>query len=153
MKKLLLAGVSLAALLAEPAMAADLAAPVYRRPVVVAAPWTWSGFYLGIQGGAGWGASDWNAVASDAEGTLFGVPRGAPLPLGSASMPLNGWHGGGTIGYNQQFGQTVIGIEGDISGANIDGRSDCSAATGVPFALTLLNLLPNSATGTSSCHT
>jgi hypothetical protein len=38
MRKLLLSGIAFAALIAGPATAADLASPVYRRPVVVAAP-------------------------------------------------------------------------------------------------------------------
>jgi outer membrane immunogenic protein len=141
MKKLLLAGASFAALVAGPATAAaDSAAPVYRRPVAMVAPWTWSGFYLGVQGGAGWGASDGNATSSsavDSEGFS------SAIPLGSASYPLNGWHGGGTIGYNWQIGQTVLGVEGDISGSKIDGRGDCTNAVGTLFVVR----------GTSSCDT
>ena len=62
----------------------------------------------------------------------------------SASIPLSGWHGGGTIGYNLQLGQVVLGVEGDISRANIDERGDCTAAFGT------LGVLQGV---TSSCHT
>ena len=44
MKKLLLTGVVLSAVIAGPAMAADLGAPVYRRPVVPVAVSSWTGF-------------------------------------------------------------------------------------------------------------
>jgi len=48
MRKLLLSGIAFAALIAGPATAADLARPVYRRPVVVVAPvYTSTGFYVG----------------------------------------------------------------------------------------------------------
>lgn len=72
-------------------------------PVYVAAP-TWSGFYIGVNGGYGWTAND---------GPL--VPEGG--------------FGGGQIGYNWQglFGYSpwVIGIEADLQGAGIsDSASD-----------------------------
>ena len=51
MKKLLLAGIALTALLA-PAMAADM--PVKARPAPLPPPPDWSGFYLGVHGGYGW---------------------------------------------------------------------------------------------------
>jgi opacity protein-like surface antigen len=44
MKKLLLTGVAFALVTAGPAMAADLAAPVYRGPVAV---YSWTGCYIG----------------------------------------------------------------------------------------------------------
>jgi len=44
MKKLLLTGVGLALLTGGPAMAADLAAPVYVQPAAV---YSWSGCYIG----------------------------------------------------------------------------------------------------------
>ncbi|MET0632566.1 MAG: hypothetical protein ABWY92_17050, partial [Xanthobacteraceae bacterium] len=51
MKKLLLAGIALTALLA-PAMAADM--PVKARPAPLPPPPDWSGFYVGVHGGYGW---------------------------------------------------------------------------------------------------
>jgi hypothetical protein len=52
MKRLLLIS-SFAVLVAVPAMAADLGAPVYRAPVVAAPVYSWAGFYVGINGGGG----------------------------------------------------------------------------------------------------
>jgi outer membrane immunogenic protein len=107
-----------------------LGAPVYRAPLPA---WSWTGFYIGVQGGTGWGTSDLN-------GTSFGIPElgifFSAVPNGSsASYGLNGWHGGGTVGYNWQAGQLVFGVEGDISGANINGRGDCTfAASGFGFS-------------------
>jgi outer membrane immunogenic protein len=101
MKKILLVGVSLFAIAAvSGANAADL--PVYTkapRP----APYNWTGFYLGIEGGAGWG----NAEQTDA------------TPFTSGTYQPNGGFIGGTIGYNWQFTNWVLGLEGDAAWADI----------------------------------
>src|ERR1700756_2460595 len=64
MKRALAASSGFAALLtAHGAVAADLSlAPLYKAPPTAAAlPYDWSGFYLGINGGGGWGRSNWSA--------------------------------------------------------------------------------------------
>jgi opacity protein-like surface antigen len=95
----------LAAVAAQPARAADLpmAAPVYKAPVPAAA--TWTGFYIGANGG--WASSGINYP---------GVPdhaNGGPADLGT----LNGGLVGGQIGYNYQIQNWVFGIEGDFDWA------------------------------------
>ena len=72
MKKLLLGGIAFVAV-AGPARAADLGAPVYRRPVVVAAPvYSWTGFYVGGNFGYSWGsARNTYAFAQDNTGGKF----------------------------------------------------------------------------------
>ena len=75
--------------------------PVARGPVY-AAVYNWTGFYLGINGGGGWGRSQWDGVDGfDVSGGLIG----------------------GTIGYNWQVGQLVIGAEGDIDWSGMGGTS------------------------------
>ena len=56
MKKILLGGIALATLIAAPAMAADLPArpEVYRAPQVYTPAYSWTGFYIGANGGWGW---------------------------------------------------------------------------------------------------
>ena len=66
-----------------------------------AVPYDWSGFYLGINGGGGWGHSNWSA-----NDTGFGV---------------NGGQVGGTFGYNRQLGNFVFGVEGDIDWSGLNG--------------------------------
>jgi outer membrane immunogenic protein len=134
MKRLLLAGAAFAALIAGPAMAADQAPKVYRRPVVVAAPvYSWTGFYVGGNLGYSWGNASTNIVGS---GTTFILPGllgffpsfpGFPANLGFAgsnTTRLNGMVGGGQIGYNFQFTpKWVLGFETDIQGAGERGSS------------------------------
>jgi len=104
MKRVILALVSLVALTAT-AAAADLSRPApqpYYKAPVMAPAYSWTGFYIGINGGGGFGRSAWdNTGGFDISGGLVG----------------------GTIGYNYQFGQAVVGLEGDIDWADINGTS------------------------------
>jgi outer membrane immunogenic protein len=112
MKRVLLACIGVLAL-SGAAAAADLPvapAPYYKSPVYAPA-YNWSGFYLGINGGGGWGRSTWSTTGSfDTSGGLIG----------------------GTVGYNYQMNQVVLGVEGDIDWANISGSTNtgCTAVGG-----------------------
>ena len=111
MKKYLLGTVALVALaVATPAAAADLGAryPV-KAPPMVAPVWSWTGFYVGINGGYGWGRSRWELL---------------PVGLSEGSHDIDGGTVGGQIGYNWQIGPWVLGLEAqgnwaDFSGANV----------------------------------
>ena len=109
MKKLLLASVGMLALGIASASAADVARRVVRpvaQPVYVA-PFTWTGAYVGINGGYGWGNSSFSA------------------PLPSGSFDTSGGLVGGTLGYNWQVNQIVFGVEGDIDASWIKGSGIC----------------------------
>jgi outer membrane immunogenic protein len=70
---------------------------------------TWSGFYLGANGGWGFGNSDWSAppaFAMRGSGALAGL----------------------TYGYNFQSGAIVWGVEGDIDGSDISASTQCGVA-------------------------
>jgi outer membrane immunogenic protein len=118
MKKFLLVGAALFAIAtAGGANAADL--PVYTK-APKAAPYNWTGFYLGVEGGAGWG----NALQSDATG------------WNSGTYQPNGAFVGGTIGYNWQlYNNWVLGLEGDGAwadiGATTPGTQQTSLTHGV----------------------
>jgi outer membrane immunogenic protein len=141
-RKLLLTSVSFAALIVGPAVAADLGAP---RPVVVAAPvYSWTGFYIGIGGGTGWGNKEysWNqdATVAAVAAQMPGPP--GPLPqLGGTqgSLPISGGFFGGQLGGNWQAGWAVFGIQADAHWADIEGHGSCFDAgalstAGVSFA-------------------
>jgi outer membrane immunogenic protein len=82
------------------AEAADLAvqAPMYKAPPVILSDW--SGFYIGLNGGYGWGDTSFDHSY-----------------LGNAK-PKGGMFGG-QAGYNWQYGKVVTGVEVDFDGADV----------------------------------
>lgn len=116
MKKLLFVTAGLVALGATaPALAADLAARPYTKapPMVAAAVYDWSGFYVGINGGYGSSHSCWS---------FAGVSDGCHDATGGTV--------GGQIGYRWQMGQFVFGVEGQGNWADLSG-SHTSLAGGL----------------------
>jgi outer membrane immunogenic protein len=74
-------------------------------PVAAPLPYNWSGLYIGGNGGYGWGS---------AAGTLSisgGFLSGASVPISGSG---NGGIAGGQLGFNWQFNQLVLGVEGDM---------------------------------------
>ena len=109
MKRLILAAMGLLSV-AGMAAAADLPGryPVNKAPIY-SQVYRWTGFYVGINGGGGWGSSRWDGIATfDVSGGLFGV----------------------TGGYNYQFNQLVLGVEADIAWSGIDGTTNIACGTG-----------------------
>src|SRR5690349_3505403 len=77
MRQVLLACCGTMALVSA-ATAADLPPryPVTRAPIY-APVYNWTGFYLGFNGGGGWGSSTWDSTGDfDLSGGLFGVTAG-----------------------------------------------------------------------------
>lgn len=107
--------------LTQTASAADLHYKAPPAPVV--APFSWTGFYIGVNGGGGFGTAEGNA---DIGATLagFGIP-GVAFTLPLASHNINGFLAGGQIGYNYQVGRMVYGIEGDFDWADLEGNTAC----------------------------
>src|SRR6202140_3321179 len=116
MKRLVLAG--LGALAVVTMTGAANAADMQRRQAMPAkapvfeAPYNWTGFYVGINGGGGWGHSSWSNS------------------FGTADANLSGGLVGGTIGYNYQMGQAVFGLEGDLDWSNIRGTANTGICSG-----------------------
>ena len=114
MRKIILTGgcVLTMAIGISTAFAADVA---QRQRMPAKAPqyvsYNWTGPYIGLNGGGGWGRSSFSA------------------PFATNSFDLSGALIGGTLGYNWQAGQTVFGFEGDIDWSNIRGSSPCAATT------------------------
>ena len=106
-RRSIVAGVGLLAVMVAGIAEAAYLPPRYAPPV---APrpyynplYKWTGFYLGISGGGGWGRSQWDGIDKfDISGVLIG----------------------GTIGYNWQMGGPwVLGIEGDVDWTSIRGST------------------------------
>ena len=126
MKRILLISTSIVAL-AVPAMAADL--PVKAPPPVMAPLPTWTGFYLGLNGGYSWGNSRREVNFVTATG---GIVTGGGTITGSG-QDLEGGLVGGQIGYNWQTANWVLGIETDLQWAAQRG----SAVFNCPSCVTL----------------
>jgi len=112
-KKILLASVALFGLTAA-ASAADLPSRVAPAPVAVVPVFTWTGFYVGAQAGYAWGDSDSRLFVGGVDVTAAAFPDGT-------DYDTDGFVGGVHAGYNVQFGSFVVGVEGDIEAASIDG--------------------------------
>jgi outer membrane immunogenic protein len=98
MKKILTAIVLFAS--AGTASAADMPmAGPYTRVPYVPPVYSWTGFYVGAMGGYGW--------SEEVRASIGG------LTVSTSSNDLKGGFAGGTIGYNQQMGSWVMGIEAD----------------------------------------
>jgi outer membrane immunogenic protein len=94
------------------AMAADLPRR-YEMPIKAPAyvpAFSWTGFYIGINGGGAFGHSNWN---------FAGLRSG---------FDTSGGLVGGTIGANYQAGSWVFGIEGDGDWTDISGSTSCLLA-------------------------
>jgi outer membrane immunogenic protein len=113
MKKLLLASVGVLALGVAAASAADMPRrmPVKAPAIEMPPAWSWTGPYVGINGGYGWGSSEFSA------------------PFATGSFGANGAVVGGTLGYNWESGPFVYGLEGDIDWSDMGGSASCGGTT------------------------
>ena len=133
MSRVALGIAAIAALVAEPACAvtpAPRAAPVY----------TWSGFYIGGNVGYGWADprvdTTGNAMTvSPISGRQF---SNSIAFAGSHTAELNGFVGGGQIGYNYQISpRWVLGLEADIQGSAERGTDIFTDAFSAPFCVAI----------------
>jgi outer membrane immunogenic protein len=125
MRKILASGIGVLALAAAmlPVAAADLPrkAPVYKAPPPIIDPWTWSGIYVGLNGGYSWGKS---RTTVDYFNTLTGLPIiPPPGSITSVDFNLNGGIFGGQIGANLQTDWVVWGIEADLQWSGQKGSA------------------------------
>lgn len=138
MKKFII-GAAFAAIGTASAFAADLPMQSYKSPPVVAQVYNWTGFYVGVNGGYGWGTQDPMTPLSNR--------------FDRTSFNTSGGMFGGTIGAQIQQGYVVLGIEGDLDWANIKGNGVTTPTIGgliIPNLPITLNMATNvSAVGTA----
>jgi outer membrane immunogenic protein len=92
-----------------------LKAPV-AAPVATMAP-SWTGFYVGVNGGYGWKDPTVTYSPNDPAAVVNGTPS-------SVSFNTTGGLAGGQIGYNWQFEPTLLaGVEADFDWARINGSA------------------------------
>jgi len=104
-------------------LAGDLPSMETPQLTPVTAGTNWSGFYVGLNGGATKGSTGWSN------------PTGAWLLANSPRFPSNseqvGLIAGGTVGWNFQSGAWVFGVEGDIDVADNTSNGVCGGVYGV----------------------
>jgi outer membrane immunogenic protein len=99
------------------------------RPILKEQTFNWTGFYLGVNAGYGWGnqtasysGNDPNILNSicDSSGTC-----GPPSAVPPSAFRLGGGGIGGQLGYNYQFNSNwLVGLEADYDFSNIRGTGD-----------------------------
>ena len=106
MQKFVVAFVGLAAF-ASSALAADLPVRTEFTPSPVLAPYSWSGCFIGGNGGGLWARKDWTVAPAAAAG----------------GHTINSWAGGGQVGCDVQFGSWfVVGVQGDYDWTDAHGN-------------------------------
>jgi outer membrane immunogenic protein len=116
--------------LSNAAFSADIPSKMPTKALSDGAPYNWTGFYVGVQGGYGWGTGSVNLSPID---TLFysGVLADGEIPA-SSSLSSKGFLGGVEGGYNYQYGRAVLGVEADFSYSAIRGSN--TNVSNPPFA-------------------
>jgi outer membrane immunogenic protein len=104
------------ALFPQVTSAADLSPIVKAPPAPPIVRYSWTGCYLGVEGGGAWGHSD----------QIAGGPLGFGTVTGSG-YDVSGGLVGGTAGCNYQVNQFVLGVEGDMSWVDKSGSAHESA--------------------------
>lgn len=124
--------------------AADVNQPVYTKAPVMVAPvvGTWQGFYIGLDGGYGWGSTSIDTLVTTTG--LVGVPPTQPF----ANPAPTGFLFGGHTGYNWQIGNVVAGLEVDYLGADMtDSQTVPVGGVGSRFSASLATKVDSLASG------
>ena len=116
-----LRGVAVVALMVVGTAAAQAADLPTRKeapaPVFVPPPFTWTGFYVGLNaGGIAPSGSRGASILDTNPATTGFISAEFPGGLGSQSV---GFLGGGQAGYNWQTGAFVLGVETDFDGSTL----------------------------------
>jgi outer membrane immunogenic protein len=109
----------------------------------------WTGLYIGVNGGYSWGRASADLTATQLSfGTITTTTLGGnvldvtlvPGPTTIASLSdrarMDGWIGGGQIGYNAKFNDWVLGIEADFQGTGQRGGSTFCLTAACPLGST-----------------
>jgi outer membrane immunogenic protein len=117
-RQVLLASVGVSVLAITSATAADIVPtrqyPLPKAPAFVPF-FSWTGFYLGLYAGYGFGSSNWTDTATG---------------LSTGNFNVDGAMVGGTIGYNWQLGSAVLGAEADIGWSGVNGSTTTNCPLG-----------------------
>jgi outer membrane immunogenic protein len=119
MRKSLVVSIALVALSTGMATAADMSVKATTGPDLLAPPpFTWTGFYIGVNGGGAWSN---DAVSYTQLGTTGSA---------SASFSDKSAIGGAQAGFNWRLGPMVVGVEADFDERHWTGSSTSAPIVG-----------------------
>src|SRR5215469_8215608 len=116
MRKLLLAAALVA--FTSGAYAADM--PYKAPPAPLPAP-SWTGWYIGINGGGAWGQVDPGAADAGPD-NFFAIGNVGAVKAGAGThFDTSGGLAGGQIGYLYQVGPAILGVEAAFYWSDVSG--------------------------------
>jgi outer membrane immunogenic protein len=83
--------------------------------------YSWTGFYVGLNAGGAWGRDRDNTEQFFPVPPVFAVDRAAISGAASPTFHPSSFTGGGQAGYNLQYGQWLVGLEGDFEYLGLKG--------------------------------
>lgn len=148
MKRLVTAAAAIATLgFGNAANAADMSV----KAPIVASIYSWTRIYIGGTAGGAWSRADVNLSTVNGANPLYDPTQIPGLnTIGSPSISGSNAIVGGKLGYNQQWGSFVVGVEGDISSLRINKSA---TPTGNPFDVILPPAVPNFASFNTTVST
>lgn len=143
MKRIAMLTAAAASMLATHALAADLAPrPYVKAPPMVAAVYSWTGFYVGGNIGYSWGREHDDGTLTGTQNVSVFRTAGPTLVSSTttalAAAPvwgrsnLDGILGGGQFGYNWQMSNWLAGFEADIQATDEKSTGTICSAIGCP---------------------
>ena len=112
------------------ASAADMPpAPVYTK-APVAAPYSWTGFYVGLNAGGAWSHANSNTSTSCTSASCYFIDTNTTNlfnSVGAQRDTASGFVGGAQAGFNWQMGNFVTGLETDFQSFRQNGNGSGSA--------------------------
>ena len=113
-RSVFLGAVSAMAMIAS-AQAANLSKPSITETAYTPPPYSWAGFYIGVNGGDAWNSGGVSVLPTECVDGWVEAKNG--------HGDLGGGFGGGQIGFNIQRDRLVFGLEADAQGADVSGSS------------------------------
>ncbi len=122
MKRIILGGVAISALLiAAPLSAAGAADMALKAPLAPAPAWSWTGFYIGAHGGGDWFNNSW--FVPNTPINIAGVCAVAGCNYSTGSNSSSSWLFGGLVGYNYQIDRWVLGVEAQANWTHLQASN------------------------------